>query len=427
MTRLALAAAPAVAVPRRFLETAPIWGAVAGLLLLRAGPAALLSRWHPATLAATHAFTLGVFGNLLFGSLLQFLPAAAGVRVRGGARAAMMLHAVLNLGTLLLVVALLGPLRALFAPATVFLLAAFALFAAMTLPGLVAARGQRLLRGGLGLAIAGALATATCGAIVARALAGSAVSPWPLPALVDVHAACGLLGWVLLSLVVVGRVVVPMFQGTAAVPGSVLAAWLGGVAIGLPFAAATRLAHADDAALRMLVAGAAAAFAIGVAWLQARAPHARNAPLRAFWRAGAIVLAAAALALALGKGLLAGILAIAVALPMLICGMQLEIAAFLAWIDLHRRCGRGTRLPAVQRLLPDADRWRVFAALLVVALLLPAALLWPSAPLVLASGVAIVVSRALLLWTLRGVRRRAARFLADTQAPGAPPRAGDRT
>ncbi|HEY6942994.1 hypothetical protein, partial [Dokdonella sp.] len=314
--------------------------------------------------------------------------------------------------------------RALFAPASMFLSAAFVLLAGMTLPGLIGAGGQRLLRSGLGLSIAGALATATCGAIVSLALAGHIATPWPLPALVDVHAACGVLGWILLSLVVVGRVVMPMFQGTATVPGPVLAAWLGSVAFGLPLAAAVRLAHAHDFALRMLLAGLAIAFALGVLWLQARAPHARNAPLRAFWRTGSIALGAAAFALALGHGLFAGALAVAVALPLLACGMQLEIAAFLGWIDLHRRCGRGTRLPPVQRLLPDADRWRVLAGLLAVALLLPAALLWPSSPLVQASAVAIVASRALLWWTLRGVRRRAARFLADADATAVSPRTG---
>ena len=127
---------------------------------LSAGSAALHTRWHPAMLAATHAFTLGVFGNLLFGSLLQFLPAAVGTSVRGGRRAALLLHALLNLGTFLLVLALYGALRVLFVPASVLLSAAFILFAAMTVPGLLAAHGQRLLRGGLGIGYAAAFATA---------------------------------------------------------------------------------------------------------------------------------------------------------------------------------------------------------------------------------------------------------------------------
>jgi hypothetical protein len=416
MTRLALDAAPAVASPRRFLETAPAWGAFAGVLLLSAGSAALHTRWHPAMLAATHAFTLGVFGNLLFGSLLQFLPAAVGTSVRGGRRAALLLHALLNLGTFLLVLALYGALRVLFVPASVLLSAAFILFAAMTVPGLLAAHGQRLLRGGLGIGYAAAFATAALSVGITLALAGRVALPWPLPALVDVHATCGLLGWVLSILVVVGRVVMPMFQGAATLPAAAAAAWLGGVAVALPLAAVARLAHADTTLPRLVAAAAAIAFAFGVLWLQARSTHRRNPPLRAFWRAGSLALIAATVALPVGDGLLAGVLAIAVALPLLTCGMQLEIAAFLGWIDLHRRCGRGTRLPSVQHLLPDADRWRVFAAFLAVALLLPAAVQWPSWWLAQAASIALIGSRVMLWRTLRGVRRRATRFLAAAGA-----------
>ena len=79
MVRLALERAPDVADPGRFLRSVPAWGARAGLMLLAEGGALLASRWSPATVAVVPVFTLGVLGNALFGSLLQFLPAAAGV------------------------------------------------------------------------------------------------------------------------------------------------------------------------------------------------------------------------------------------------------------------------------------------------------------------------------------------------------------
>ena len=416
MTRLALDAAPAVDLPRRFLLTAPLWGMLAGTLLIPAGAAAVTTRWHPALLAATHAFTLGVFGNLLCGSLLQFLPAAAGARVLGGRPAARSLHAVLNAGALLLVAALHGASSALFAPASIVLLAAFCLFGALTAPGLLAAAGQRLLRSGLGLALVAALAAAGLGAGIALVLAAWVVLPWPLPAAVDVHASLGVLGWLLLSIAAVGRIVMPMFQGAAVLPARALAMWLGGIAIALPLAAVARMARADDAPLRLVLVVAAITFAFGVLSLQVGSPHARNAPLRAGWRAGAIALVAAAIALGAGEGVLAGVLAIAVALPFLAVGMQLEIIAFLGWLDLHRRCAHGTRLPPVQRLLPRADKWRVFGAFLIAAILLPAAVQWPSAHIVRAAGLAVVVAHALLGWTLWCVRRRGARFLLESAA-----------
>ncbi|MCU7376017.1 hypothetical protein PEC18_35835 [Paucibacter sp. O1-1] len=104
MARIAIETAPPASVPLRFLASAPAWGMVAGALLVFAPDAALASRWHPATLAITHAVTLGVLGNAMFGSLLQFLPAAAGVRLCGGRwMAAGAWHVLLNSGAVLLV------------------------------------------------------------------------------------------------------------------------------------------------------------------------------------------------------------------------------------------------------------------------------------------------------------------------------------
>src|SRR5574337_1252693 len=143
MTKLRLEQAPVAALPRRFLLTAPLWGMLAGVLLGIDGAAALVSRWNPATLALVHVFALGVLGNVMFGSILQFLPAAGGVRLRGGARLGHALHLLLNLGVALLVAGLhQGWSIALFAAALLLPLA-FAILAAMVVPGLARAAGQR--------------------------------------------------------------------------------------------------------------------------------------------------------------------------------------------------------------------------------------------------------------------------------------------
>jgi hypothetical protein len=105
MARLTIERAPAPALPRRFLLCMPWWGMLAGVLLIVDGDALLRSRWNPATLALVHVFTLGVLGNAMFGSVLQFLPAAAGVRVRGLGWGRW-LHGLFNLGSALLVVGL---------------------------------------------------------------------------------------------------------------------------------------------------------------------------------------------------------------------------------------------------------------------------------------------------------------------------------
>ncbi|MFC5437071.1 hypothetical protein ACFPME_10915 [Rhodanobacter umsongensis] len=410
MARLAIDQAPAASLPRRFLLSAPLWGMFAGALLLADGDALLRSRWHPAALALVHVFTLGVLGNVMFGSVLQFLPAAAGVRVRGGMLWGAPLHALFNLGALLLVAGLHQNWHAALLGAGVLLPLAFVLLAAMTLPGLLAAAGQRLLRAGLGVAIASGVLTALLGGALALALADGRA--WPVIALVDVHACWGVLGWMVVLLASVARVVMPMFQGTATPPARWQALWLGSTLAMLCGTAWWRLTHADARWLADAVALHATLFACAALWLQSRVPRQRRNPLLGCWRAGLVVLLLAAFALVAGPrgGLLAGALGLGIALPLLLLGMSLEIIAFIDWIDLHRRCGRGVHLPGVQRLLPDSDKRGVLLAQLPL-LLLPAAVLWPSAWLARGAGLALLLAWLGAWSALRGVRRRANGFL----------------
>jgi len=388
---------------------------LAGALLIVDGDTALRMRWSRATLALVHVFTLGVLGNAMLGSVLQFLPAAAGVRVRGSATSGPWLHALFNLGVLLLVMGLRQGWRTALIVAAVLLPLAFALLAAMTVPGLLAAAGQRLLRAGFGAAIGFAVLTALFGGMLAVALAGYLALP--LAALTDVHASWGVLGWVVVLLASVARVVMPMFQGTGTMREPMQAVWLGSVLLMLFGAACWRLTDGGGAWLAGTVAVHALLFALAALWLQWRAPRLRRGPLLWSWRAGLIVLALAALALSAGGrgGMLAAALGLGVALPLLVAGMMLEIVPFIGWIELHRRCGRGVQLPGVQRLLPARDKTRALLAQ-VPLLLLPVAVTWPSAWLARAAGLALLLAWGCMGGTLRGVRRRASRFLSTMES-----------
>jgi hypothetical protein len=415
MTQLRLEQGPAPSLPRRFLSSAPWWGMLAGVLLIVDGATALRMRWNPATLALVHVFALGVLGNAMFGSVLQFLPAAAGVRVRGSATFGPWLHALFNLGVLLLVMGLHQGWRTALIGAAVLLPLGFVLLAAMTVPGLLAAAGQRLLRAGFGVAIGFAALTALLGGMLALGFAGRLTLP--LAALTDVHASWGVLGWVVVLMASVARVVMPMFQGTGTVREPVQAIWLGSVLLMLFGAACWRLTDGSGAWLAGTIAAHALLFAVAALWLQWRAPRLRRGPLLWSWRAGLIVLALAALALSTGvrDGMLAAALGLGVALPLLVAGMMLEIVPFIGWIELHRRCGRGVQLPGVQRLLPAYDKTRALLAQ-VPLLLLPIAVVWPSAWLARAAGLALLLAWGCMGWTLRGVRRRASRFLLTMES-----------
>jgi hypothetical protein len=409
LARIALDQAPPIALPRRFLLTAPLWGVVAGALLLAHGDDVLASRWEPATLAVVHALALGLLGNVMCGSLLQFLPAALGARVRGGERAGVALHALLNAGTLLLVSGL-GAMRSiLLIPGACLLALAFALLAAQVLPALAHASGPRLVRIGIAQALLSALVAVTLGVAMAHGLHGRGLPPVPWA---NVHAAFGLVGWVLVLVASVGRIVMPMFQGTRAPAARPQAAWM-------LFVALLLLAALGSGAMRGRVLGegvalAAGTFALAGLWLQARRMHARNPWLLRFWHAGLVLLVCAALALVLeAPALLVGLLALAIALPLLVIGMQLEIVAFIGWIELQRRTPRGTRLPPVQELLPDRDKRRVLLAQGMAAAGLLLAWAWPDDLHVRLAGVLFGLAHAWLWWTLGGVGRRSLAFLRE--------------
>ncbi|MFN3843484.1 MAG: hypothetical protein ACK4RW_09535 [Rehaibacterium terrae] len=415
MTALAIERAPPPTRPLRFLLTAPLWGALAGGLLLAHGEAALLSRWSPVTVALVHAFTLGVLGNAMLGSLLQFLPVVAGVRI-AGARFAPALHALYNLGVAALVAGLASGQRAILLPAAALLAATLGGFALAALAGFRVRAELRLVRAGIVAALLFLLATVTIGVALAGTLAGQwavALARWT-----DIHAAFGVLGWVLLLTASVGSVTMPMLQGTAPVPRAAFAAWLLVMVLALIAGAALRALELGGPAAPLVAMAPVLPFALAALGLQARAPYRRNPTLLRFWSTGLCALAAAALLLVAAPvlpgprlAMLIGALVVAIALPWLVLGMLLEIVAFLGWIRLHRECGRGMRLPGVHALLPERDKARVLVLHGLAGSLLLAAVLWPRPWLAALTGLALTLAYAATWLVLLGVRRRADRFL----------------
>ena len=403
MARLSIERGPDVTEPGIFLRSVPAWGALAGLMLLAEGPTLLASRWSPATVALVHVFTLGVLGNALFGSLLQFLPAAAGVRLQVGAWWANGLHAGFNLGATCLVAGLWWSSPWLRAAGAIGLVLAFFELVVVALPGVLAKARGSLLHAGIALSLVAALVTAALGALLVAALAGAVVLPvlrWT-----ELHAATGVVGWMLVLLAAVSRVVMPMFQGTPEVPGRLQGAWLVWVAVGLPVAGFAWIRAGAGEMIGAVTAAAMLSLALGGLWLQRRARRISGATLGGFWRIGLVALALAAVVAWLPgeRAVLVGVLVLAVGLPMLVLGMLLEIGAFLGWISLHRRCGRGLQLPGVQTLLPPARRLVLLRLFALASLALVLSTLWPDPVGTRIAGALVVVAYGALALAQRGV------------------------
>lgn len=69
---------PPFSVPMRFFFVAPVFAFISALIIAVAGESMWLTRWHPATLAVTHAIVLGIITMIMCGAILQLLPVLAG-------------------------------------------------------------------------------------------------------------------------------------------------------------------------------------------------------------------------------------------------------------------------------------------------------------------------------------------------------------
>lgn len=409
MSGLAFASAPRPSLPMRFLVAALAWGAVAGLWLAWQGEIALLSRWTPATLVLVHVFALGLLGNAMLGSLVQFLPVAAGSPLPG-TRVVPWLHAAFNAGLVLLLATFAASSHALALPAGGLLGGSLAIFVLLALVAVIRGKGARVVREGIGLALLASIATAALGLLLLAARTG-----WRGPAaagMVDVHAAFGVIGWVLGLLAAVGGVTLPMLQGTRALPTPALRTWQIALVLTLGIGVATQAGVLPGGAWR-IAAWPPAAFALAVCVLQARAPHRRNPVLRRFWQAGcACLFAASLLALRPDVPLVPlGVLVLGVGLPLLVVGMALEITAFLTWIALRQRVPRGVRVPGVGSLFEEADRRRAFVLHAVAGAWLVAAAFAPA--LARSAGLAIALAYAVSLHGQWRCWRQAATWRRD--------------
>ena len=409
MSGLAFASAPRPSLPMRFLIAALAWGAVAGLWLAWQGEITLLSRWTPATLVLVHVFALGLLGNAMLGSLVQFLPVAAGSPLPG-TRVVPWLHAAFNAGLVLLLATFAASSHALALPAGGLLGGSLAIFVLLALVAVIRGKGARVVREGIGLALLASIATAALGLLLLAARTG-----WRGPAaagMVDVHAAFGVIGWVLGLLAAVGGVTLPMLQGTRALPTPALRTWQIALVLTLGIGVATQAGVLPGGAWR-LAAWPPAAFALAVCVLQARAPHRRNPVLRRFWQAGcACLFAASLLALRPDVPLVPlGVLVLGVGLPLLVVGMALEITAFLTWIALRQRVPRGVRVPGVGSLFEEADRRRAFVLHAVAGAWLVAAAFAPA--LARSAGLAIALAYAVSLHGQWRCWRQAATWRRD--------------
>ena len=412
---------PALSVPLRFLLTAPVFGAAAGLFLAWVGPDVLASRWTPGALVLTHLITVGYMLQAMFGALLQFVPVAAGGSLWRPALLAGAVHPVITAGAVLLCASFADWQPAALRYAAVLLGSGCVGYGLAAGVALARSRASGVALPALRAAVLSLLATVALGVLLVEAIGGSLVLE--LVKTTDLHAAWGLGGWALLLLAGVSMYVVPMFQLTPPYPAWLCRALPAGV-LGSLLALSILVALTDNAGWQELAVTTGTLlttiFAAGTLWLQQRRRRRTTDATFLFFRSAMLCLLAACCVLAfvqaepradpawqtrLGVLLLDGVFVSA------INGMLYKIVPFLCALRLQRTGGslRG-RSGMLQLVSREAMNGQFWLHLVAVGLLLAATWL---PELTATAGIAFASSCAWLEWNLaaatgryRGLRDR---------------------
>ncbi len=405
-------ATPGISVPLRFFISAPLFGVLAGLLLL-VDPEGLASRWTPAALASTHLLAVGFMLMVMVGALFQILPVVCGIEVPVARLTATLVHVMLATGALSLALglwwmsppwltsaaALLGGGLALFLGAVAIALLGTPLTAGSQ-------RDMRLAMSGLGLAV---LLGISLSLILANGLA------LPLGKILLLHIGWALLGGTGILIAATSWVVVPMFQITPSYPQWMIRRWAISCTVSLSvWSACVLFAPAWlEQVLLWWLAALAVAFLIATLRLLSQTRRSKpDASFQAFRFGVLCLLAGIACVLATQFSeaaqwrTLAGVLLLYGGTVSVIQGMLYKIVPFLAWLHLTQA---GIKAPNVKKLLPEqhAKHQLTLHSLAVAAVI--AAILIANPLLAKSAGLLVAVEFAWLainmLRTMRIYRR----------------------
>ena len=98
--------APPISVPLRFFLTAPLFGILAGILMLMSDTTSLISRYSIDSIVITHTITIGFFSFVMFGALTQMLPVLAGAKIYKVKRVTEIAHILITFGLIMMVIGL---------------------------------------------------------------------------------------------------------------------------------------------------------------------------------------------------------------------------------------------------------------------------------------------------------------------------------
>lgn len=350
-------ATPPLSAPLRYFLTAPVFGMLAGLLLMLA-PDLLASRWTPGALALTHLVTLGFMAMVMVGALFQVLPVVCGVAIPKAGGVALSVHLLLAVGTLSLAAGLLWMSPTLLVIAAALLGVAISVFLLSAMLGLVGVGAGSGSQRDLRLALIGLGIAAMLG--LALALTRATGLPLPLFSMQPLHLGWALLGGAGVLLAATSWIVVPMFQITPPYPRSMTRFWgLGCTATLALWSVSVLLGQTLPASLLLGFIATLSALFLGttVATLAKTRRSHPDASFQVFrlgiWCliAGLASVLATFFSDAACLRMLAGALVLYGGFVSVIQGMLYRIVPFLAWLHLTQA---RIKAPNVRQLMPEA-------------------------------------------------------------------------
>lgn len=223
---LSLDQSPSLSLTLPLFINVPIFGVLAAILAIYSGPELFNSRWHPSTVALTHAWTLGIIGSAMVGSLTHILAVACNVRLRFPRLWALLFWALFSSGTLLLITGFLSWQTWAYSLASLCLGLSLGGYLITVMLALWRNRrsvfpAAREIVSPIRLALLGLLFTLSTGLAMLLALATGQT----MLNLINLHMMMGLAGWSGLLLMAMSFQLVPIFQVTELYP-STLVRWL---------------------------------------------------------------------------------------------------------------------------------------------------------------------------------------------------------
>jgi len=103
---LSIDQAPPISAPVRFFLTAPLFGILAGFMILFSDTATLMSRYSTDSVVITHAITIGFLAFVMLGAMTQMLPVLAGAKIPRVEQVAKYSHAFITAGAIAMIIGL---------------------------------------------------------------------------------------------------------------------------------------------------------------------------------------------------------------------------------------------------------------------------------------------------------------------------------